>query len=91
VHAVDISPDATKIATGSTDKTACVWSLSTGERLLDPFKHDDWVVAVKFSPDGQLIATATWGRDSVRVYDSQNGHLLVEFLNQSLAWANSSK
>ena len=98
VHAVDVSPDATKIATGSTDKTACVWSLSTGERLLDPLKHDDWVVAVKFSPDGQLIATATWGRDSVRVYDSQNGHLLVQFpvqvysaLNQSLAWASDSK
>ena len=97
VYAVDVSPDGTRIATGADDQTACVWSLPTGERLLDPFKHDQWVVAVKFSPNGRLIATATWRHD-VRVYDSQNGRLLVEFpvkvdsaLNQSLAWASDSK
>ena len=39
-----------------------------------------------------------WRRDSVRVYDSQNGGLLVEFpvkvgswRNQPLAWASDSK
>jgi WD40 repeat protein len=63
-------PDATKIATGSGDKTACVWSLPTRQRLLDPFTHDNWVGAVKFSP--RLIATATW-IPSVRVCDSRNG------------------
>ncbi|KAH0826746.1 quinon protein alcohol dehydrogenase-like superfamily [Lanmaoa asiatica] len=34
VCAVDISPDSTRIATGSNDKTVSVWSLSTGQRLL---------------------------------------------------------
>ena len=97
VWAVDVSPDGTRIATGSDDWTLSVWSLSTGERLLGPFKHDYWVVAVKFSPDGHFIATGTWQRDSVRVYDSQNGRLLVAFpvkvhsaVNQSIAWANDS-
>ena len=97
VRAVDVSPDGTRIATGSDDGTVCVWSLSTGERLLGPFKHDDSVVAVKFSPNGCLIATATWEQD-IRVYDSHNGGLLLEFpvqvnsaLNQSLAWASDSK
>jgi WD40 repeat protein len=96
VRAVDVSPDGTKIATGSSDTTVCVWSLSTVKRLLHPFKHLNYVVAVKFSPNGRLIATATW--NDVRVYDSQNGGLFVEFpvqvtstLNQSLAWANDSK
>ncbi|KAH0831374.1 WD40-repeat-containing domain protein [Lanmaoa asiatica] len=58
LQAVDVSPDypdGTRIATGSVDKTACVWSLSTGQRLLGPLKHDYWVVAAKFSPDGRLI------------------------------------
>ena len=94
VRAVDISPDATKIATGSYDFTACVWSLST--RLLGPLEHSHWVVAAKFSPDGRLVATATCY--SARVYDSQNGSLLVEFpvkvnsvFNQSLAWASDSR
>jgi len=98
VYAVDVSPGATRIATGSDDGTACVWSLSTGERLLDPLKHNYWVVAVKFSPDGRLIATATAGYSDLRVYDCQNGSLLVKFpvevyptLNQSLAWASDSK
>ena len=96
VYAVDVSPDGTRIATGSGDRTVCVWSLSTGERLLDPFKHDKSVVAAKFSPNGRLIATATG--DCVRVHDSQNGGLLREFpvgvnstWNQSLAWASDSK
>jgi len=96
VNAVDISPEATKIATGSNDETACIWSLSTGERLLSPLKHNDWVVAAKFSPDGRLVATATL--QFVRVYDSRNGSLLAQFtvtvsswLNYSLAWVGDSK
>ena len=98
VLAVDVSPDGTKISSGSKDNTACVWSLSTGQRLLGPFKHDHYVVAAKFSPDGCLIVTATWYRDSVRVYDSQNGHLLVDVpikinsdVNRTLAWAIDGK
>ncbi|KAF8557095.1 hypothetical protein OG21DRAFT_1495015, partial [Imleria badia] len=96
---VDVSPDGTRIATGSQDKAVCVWSLSTGQQLLGPLKHDDWVVAAKFSPDGCLIATAAKYRDSIRVYDSQNGHLLVNApiqvnsnaLNKPLAWASDAK
>jgi len=100
VRAVDVSPDATKIVTGSTDLTACVWSLSTSKPLLGPLKHIYWVVAAKFSPDGRLFATATYKRNSVRVYDSQNGTLLVNFPvnvyssynhNHSLAWTSDNK
>ena len=97
VRAVDVSPDGTRIATGSDDTTLCVWSPSTGERLLGPLEHAKQSVAVKFSPNGRLIATASWKSD-VRVYDGQNGGLLVEFpikvgsnLNQSLAWDSDSK
>ena len=98
VCAVDISPDSTRIATGSDDKTLCVWSRSTGEQLLGPLKHSHGVAAVKFSPDGQFIATATWWRESVRMYDSRDGRLLFDSpirvgspYNQSLAWVSDSK
>ena len=98
VYSVDISPDATRIASGSDDWTVRVWSRSTGEQLIGPLEHDDWVAAVKFSPDGQFIATATWNRDSVRVYDSHDGCLLSDSpivvsspCNQSLAWDSDSK
>ena len=95
---VDVSPDGTRIASGSDDKTVCVWSLSTGRRLLGPLTHAYWVAAAQFSPDGSLIATATWHRDSVRIYTSQSGRLLVDLpiqvssdVNQSLAWMSDSK
>ncbi|KAG9318038.1 WD40-repeat-containing domain protein [Chiua virens] len=95
VGAVDISPDGTKIASGSLDNTACIWKWSTGKRLLT-LRHDNDVAAVKFSPDGDLLATATWERDSIRVYNGEDGHLLHEFpikagsYGHCLAWKNDT-
>ena len=101
VQAVDVSPDSTKIASGSFDKTACVWSLSTGQRLLGPWKHyvndvNDGVFAVKFSPDGRFIATATV--NFLRIYDGHDGNLVVDIpikvtrsLNCSFAWSSNTK
>lgn len=104
VNAVDVSPDSTRIASGSSDKTAYVWSLSTDEQLLGPWKHDSSVVAVKFSPNGRFIATAAralscYHANAVRVYDgSRDNHLLfdvpvkvISSSNQSLAWSSNSK
>lgn len=94
VCAIDVSPGSTRIATGSEDGTVHVWSLDTGEQLLGPLQHDYPVVGVKFSPKGRLIATATqWGSNSVRVYNSQNGRLVVDFPVRvnSLAWARDNK
>ena len=97
VSAVDISPDGTRFATGARDRRVCVSSLPAG-KLLRAIPHGSVVVALKFSPDGRRIATATWSYESVRVYDSHDGHLLVEtpiqvgsLYNQSLAWAGLGK
>ena len=101
VRAMDVSPDVTKIVTGSYDRSVRVWSFPTSDEsprgLFGPMEHDWSLAAVKFSPDGHLIATATWCRSSIRVYDSQDAHLLVEFSvqvtsseNHSLAWASDS-
>ena len=100
VYAVDISPDGERIATGSGDGTACVWSFSTGQQLL-VLEHNASVIAAQLSPNGRLIATATWelSNNSVRVYDSQSGNLLVDVpftvtafsLNPPLVWVSNSK
>ena len=85
VFAVDVSPDSTKLAAGSTDKTACIWNITTGEQLVGPLQHENWVVAVRFSPNGDRIATATTAEngeetaESIRIYDSGNGQQLVLF------------
>jgi WD40 repeat protein len=95
VRAVDVSADGTNIATGSDDETLSIWSVSDGQRLFGPFKHDNIVIAVKFSPDGRRIATATWNQDSIRIYDGSD--VLADFpirvnsnYNGSLAWASDS-
>ena len=98
VFAVDVSPDGARIATGTENLSACVWSLESGERVFDPLKHQSWVVAVKYSPRGDRLATATWNRVSVRIYDSQDGRLLVDVpirvkshVNQSLVWSSDGR
>lgn len=97
VRAVDVSQDMTRIASGSDDKTACVWSISSGERLLGPLEHDNVLAATKFSPNGDLLVTAAWWKESVRIYNSQDGCLLIDipirvnsYENQSLAWSLNS-
>ena len=97
IFAVDVSPDSMKFASGSNDCTACVWSLPTGQQLLGPWKHDGFVIAVKFSPNGHFIATAT-SRHSISVYDGRDGDLVFNIPikviyshNHSLAWSSNSK
>ena len=55
VYAVDVSPDSTRFATRSEDlesedigNTASVWSISNGERLVGPLKHDGEVTQIRF-------------------------------------------
>ena len=96
VYAVDVSPDSTRITSGSSNRTVCVWSLSTCQRLLGPWEHDGGVFAVKFSPDGRFIATAT--PSTFRIYDGHDGDLVVNVPikvtyshNYSLAWSSNSE
>ena len=58
VLAADISPDQTKIALGGPDRLVKIYSTATGELLHKMKKHTDWVTAVAFSPNGELLASA---------------------------------
>lgn len=58
VYAVDVSPDGTRIETGSEDlPSACVWFLSTGKRVFDPLKHQAWWAAVKYRHLGETSSS----------------------------------
>ena len=70
-------------------------------------KHEDCVVAVRFSPNGDRVATATAAENSadektaksIRIYDSNNGQQLVLFdipfmvarMVTSLAWTSDGR
>ena len=77
VDAVDVSPESTRFATGTSKKASSIWSITTGERFVGPLEHasDRAVRGVKFSPDEKHLATAC--EDSIHIFDSYNGDQLI--------------
>lgn len=90
VYSVDVSPDSTRVATGSYDRKVYVWSIQTGECLVGPLEHDYLVAAVRFSPSGDRIAVATCQRESVRIYNSYNGQQLVDIPAKVMSWPTTA-
>ena len=96
VDTVHVSPDSTKFATGSNDKRAFIWDISTGERLVGPLEHEDRVGAVRFSPNGELIVTGTQAGGTLRIFAAHNGDLfrtipvsITSFSNNLIAWSSA--
>jgi len=57
---VTFSADGKTIASGSYDRTICLWDAETGLQLGSPLPgHTDWVSSVAFSPDGRRIASGS--------------------------------
>ena len=58
-----ISPDSHWLLTGSSDNTACLWELKSGQaeppRKVLVIKHQEEVTAVAFSPNGRRLITAS--------------------------------
>jgi len=91
VSSVAWSPDGTKIATASYDRTARVWSSSSGSTLLTLTGHSTYVTSVAWSPDGTKIATASYDR-TARVWSSSSGSTLLTLTGHSssvlsVAWS----
>ncbi|KAF8129260.1 WD40-repeat-containing domain protein [Boletus edulis] len=86
IQAIDFSPDSTRLINVSFGHTATVLDVVTGKHVqtLYPASYDSEsdYIAAKYSPDGARIATAT--HESVRVWDSSDGRLLVG-INVSLS------
>jgi hypothetical protein len=51
------SPDGRTMASGSEDNNVILWDVLTGEDLMT-LKHNGRVEALRFSPDGRILATA---------------------------------
>ena len=81
VWAVDVSPDSIRFATGTHRQKVTIWNIETGERLVGPLNHDNpgsgSIAAIRFSPRGEQIATACFGGESIRIFDSHNGSELI--------------
>ena len=91
-HGVDFSPDSTRLVSATKEK-ATVWNLATRKQVR-ALSHEHYVIAAKYSPQGDRIATAT-RNGPVRVWDGNDGRLLVKvkvevslWWNKGLLWFN---
>lgn len=72
VWSVAFSPDGTRLATASQDKTAKVWDAATGTEILTLAGHGESVSSVAFSPDGTRLATGSQDK-TAKVWDAATG------------------
>jgi WD40 repeat protein len=59
VRGISWSPDGTKLATASSDRTAKVWEVGTGRELLTLRGHRNVVNGIAWSLDGNRLATGS--------------------------------
>nr|HET6903982.1 serine/threonine-protein kinase [Ktedonobacteraceae bacterium] len=91
VRALAWSPDGSRIASGSDDKTAQVWEASSGRLLRSYRGHSDSIWTLAWSPDGSRIASGSMG-ETVQVWEVSSGRLLRSYRGHSgpvwmLAWS----
>jgi WD40 repeat protein len=88
VRALAYSPDGSRIATGSRDRTAKLWDAATG-RELHTMTTPSGVAWVAFSPDGSRIATG--GADgATRIWSTETGENLSVFRGQHVVVLNAT-
>jgi hypothetical protein len=76
VWGVAFSPDGTRLATTSFDKTVKVWDATSGQEVHTLTGHTDKVYGVAFSSDGARLATASRDK-TVRLYAMNIADLLA--------------
>ena len=93
INDVDFSPDSTRLVNASENGTATVWNVMTHKKV-QTLDHKGYMITAKYSVQGDRIATATY--NSVRVWDNDDGRLLVDipvnvtpYCNNCLLWCNN--
>ena len=77
-----ISPDGTRLATASYDKSVRVWEMATGRELMKLQAHQDRVNSVEFSPDGRFLVSGSADQAAI-VYDAVTGDVLLTLLGHT--------
>ena len=95
ILAADVRADQSIIAFGGPSRMVKLVSTKSGEVKYKIKKHTDWVTAVAFSPNGQLLATAD-RNGGISIWDPDNAQELFTLAGHksavtSLSWRSDSK
>jgi WD40 repeat protein len=78
VISVAVNPRGDRLVTGSSDHTAQIWNLHTGEPIGEPLKHSGDVHELRFSSDGTLLLSADY-LTTAFLWDSETGQPIHTF------------
>jgi len=77
VSSVAFSPDGSRLASGSIDKTVRIWDTVSGEEVIKLVGHDSPVSSVAFHPDGSRLASGS-DDTTVRIWDTVSGQEVIK-------------
>ena len=75
VLTVMVTPDGSRVLSGSTDNTMKVWDIDTGECLITIAGHSSSVLATAITSDGSRVVSGS-SDNTVKVWDLETGECL---------------